>query len=82
MADCAGGFGYHGGIVWGMAMTLRLSDKQSAALKRTADQAGISMQEAALQAVDEYISRRQKRLSDAISRVKTEDQELLRRLAQ
>jgi predicted transcriptional regulator len=65
-----------------MAMTLRLSEKQSAALKRTADQAGISMQEAALQAVDEYISRRQKRLSDAISRVKTEDQELLRRLAQ
>jgi predicted transcriptional regulator len=65
-----------------MAMTLRLSDKQSAALKRTADQAGISMQEAALQAVDEYISRRQKRLSDAISRVKSEDQELLRRLAQ
>ena len=65
-----------------MAMTLRLSDKQSAALKRTVDQAGISMQEAALQAVDEYISRRQKRLSDAISRVKTEDQELLRRLAQ
>ena len=65
-----------------MAMTLRLSDKQSAALKRTAEQAGISMQEAALQAVDEYINRRQKRLSDAISRVKNEDQELLRRLAQ
>lgn len=63
-------------------MTLRLSEKQSAALKRTADQAGISMQEAALQAVDEYVSRRQKRLSDAISRVKTEDKELLRRLAQ
>lgn len=65
-----------------MAMTLRLSDKQSAALKRTAEQEGISMQEAALQAVDEYVNRRQKRLSDAISRVKTEDQELLRRLAQ
>ena len=65
-----------------MAMTLRLSEKQSAALKRTADQAGISMQEAALQAVDEYVSRRQKRLSDAISRVKIEDKELLRRLAQ
>lgn len=63
-------------------MTLRLSDKQSAALKRTAEQEGISMQEAALQAVDEYVNRRQKRLSDAISRVKTEDQELLRRLAQ
>lgn len=65
-----------------MAMTLRLSDRQSAALKRTAEQEGISMQEAALQAVDEYVNRRQKRLSDAISRVKTEDQELLRRLAQ
>ena len=65
-----------------MAMTLRLSDKQSAALKRTAEQEGISMQEAALQAVDEYVNRRQKRLSYAISRVKTEDQELLRRLAQ
>ena len=65
-----------------MAMTLRLSDKQSAALKRTAEQEGISMQEAALKAVDEYVNRRQKRLSDAISRVKTEDQELLRRLAQ
>lgn len=63
-------------------MTLRLSEKQSAALKRTAEQAGISMQEAALQAVDEYVSRRQKRLSDAISRVKNEDKVLLRRLAQ
>jgi predicted transcriptional regulator len=65
-----------------MAMTLRLSEKQAAALKRTADEAGISMQEAALQAVDEFINRRQKRLSDAISRVKNEDRELLRRLAQ
>jgi hypothetical protein len=41
-----------------MAMTLRLSEKQTAALKRTADEAGISMQEAALQAVDEFINRR------------------------
>lgn len=66
----------------GMAMTLRLTDKQSAALKRAADQEGISMQEAALKAVDDYINRRNKRLTEAILRVKTEDAELLRRLAQ
>jgi len=65
-----------------MDMTLELSDQQSAALKRIAEQAGISMQEAALQAIDEYIKGRQMRLSDAISRVKNEDKELLRRLAQ
>jgi hypothetical protein len=65
-----------------MAMTLRLTDKQSAALKRAADQEGISMQEAALKAVDDYINRRNKRLTEAILRVKTEDAELLRRLAQ
>jgi predicted transcriptional regulator len=65
-----------------MAMTLRLSDQQSAALKKIAAQEGISMQEAALKAVDDYLSRRERRLADAISRVKNEDQELLRRLAQ
>mgnify|MGYP003333502613 FL=1 len=64
-----------------MAMTLRLTDKQSAALKKAAEQEGISMQEAALQAVDDYINRRSKRLSEALARVKNEDQELLRRLA-
>lgn len=65
-----------------MDMTLELSDQQSAALKRIAEQAGISMQEAALQAIDEYINGRQMGLSDAISRVKNEDKEFLRRLAQ
>jgi len=65
-----------------MAMTLRLSDEQSAALKRIAAQEGISMQEAALKAVDDYLTRREKRLGDAIRRVKNEDQELLHRLAQ
>ena len=65
-----------------MAMTLRLSDEQSAALKRIAAQEGISMQEAALKAVDDYLTRREKRLGDVIRRVKNEDQELLHRLAQ
>ena len=64
-----------------MAMTLRLSDKQSAALKKVADSEGLSMHEVALTAIDSYISRRQERLADAIRRVATEDKELLARLA-
>jgi hypothetical protein len=65
-----------------MAMTLRLSPEQTAALKATAAQDGISMQEAALAAIDTYTSRRSQRLKDAILRIATEDAELLRRLAQ
>lgn len=64
-----------------MAMTLRLSDKQSKALRKIADSQGISMQEAALAAVDEYTSKRQKRLTDIIDRIRTEDAELLDRLS-
>jgi len=64
-----------------MAMTLRLSDKQSAALKKVAENEGTSMHEVALTAIDEYISKRQKRLKDAISRIATEDAELLDRLS-
>lgn len=64
-----------------MAMTLRLSDQQTAALKKAAEQEGISMQEAALKAVDEYLSKRQMRLKDFIYKVATEDKELLDRLA-
>ena len=39
------------------------------------------MQEAALKAVDEYLSKRQIRLKDYIHKVATEDKELLDRLA-
>ena len=64
-----------------MAMTLRLSDKQSKALRKVADNQGISMQEAALAAVDEYVSTRQQRLSEIIERIRVEDAELLDRLS-
>jgi len=64
-----------------MAMTLRLSDKQSAALKKVAAAQGLSMHEVALTAIDTYISRRQERLKEAIALVATEDKELLARLA-
>jgi len=65
-----------------MAMNLRLSPKQADALRKTAAQDGISMQEAALAAIDAYTSRRNQRLKDAINRIATEDSELLKRLAQ
>ena len=42
----------------------------------------ISMQEAALAAIDAYTSRRGQLLRDAITMVATEDAELLKRLAQ
>jgi hypothetical protein len=65
-----------------MAMNLRLSPKQAEALRKTAAQDGISMQEAALAAIDAYTSRRNQRLKDAINRIAFEDAELLKRLAQ
>lgn len=64
-----------------MAMNLRLTPEQTAALRAAAEQDGISMQEAALAAVDAYISRRPQRLADAIARVAKEDAELLERLS-
>ena len=67
---------------FGMAMNLRLTSEQTAGLRAAAEQDGISMQEAALAAVDAYISRRPQRLSDAIARVANEDAELLHRLSQ
>ena len=65
-----------------MAMTLRLSNEQTEALRKAAAEDGISMQEAALNAVDAYANRRHARLHAAIERIKTEDAELLKRLAQ
>jgi hypothetical protein len=63
-------------------MNLRLTPEQTAGLRAAAEQDGISMQEAALAAVDAYISRRPQRLTDAIARVAIEDAELLHRLSQ
>lgn len=44
-----------------MAMTLRLTDDEHEALSRRADVEGISMQEAARQAVREYVARSEHR---------------------
>ena len=51
-----------------MAMTLRLSEEQTAALRRRAEREGRSMQQVALAALDDYLLR-------------TEDDELTERLA-
>ena len=64
-----------------MAMNLRLSPEQSEALKKAAAEDGISMQEAALRAIDGYTSRRREKLLKGIEKIKTQDAELLRRLA-
>ena len=65
-----------------MAMNLRLSPEQAKALKKAAAEDGISMQEAALRAIDAYISRRRKIILESIEKIRTEDAELLRRLSQ
>ena len=64
-----------------MAMNLRLSPTQNKALKKVAAQKGISMQEAALKAIDEYISHRADKLNESIARIKSEDAQLLERLS-
>lgn len=64
-----------------MAMSLRLSESEAAALRRKAEQEGRSMQAVAKAAIAEYVSERPRRLRDAIDRVRVEDAELLERLA-
>jgi predicted transcriptional regulator len=63
-----------------MAMTLRLTDEEAAALRARAEQEGRSMQEVARSAIRDYVSDRERRLHDAIGRIRTEDAELLERL--
>lgn len=61
-------------------MNLRLSDEETEALRRKAAEDGVSMQEVARVAIAEYVSDRPRRLVAAISRVRTEDADLLERL--
>ena len=64
-----------------MAMTLRLSEEQAAKLRAAAERDGVSMQAAALRAIDEYVDRRAQRREKIIEQIFTEDAELFRRLA-
>jgi hypothetical protein len=60
---------YQSGIMWRMAMTLRLTDAQAEALRDRASREGRSMQQVALAALDDYLLR-------------AEDDELTDRLAE
>ena len=72
---------YQPGTITTVAMNLRLSDEEAAALRRKAAEEGRSMQEVARAAIAEYVSDRPARLRSAIERVRTEDAELLDRLS-
>ena len=65
-----------------MAMTLRLTDEETAALRKRAELENRSMQEVARTAINTYISERSVRLKQAIALVAEQDAELLRRLSQ
>jgi predicted transcriptional regulator len=68
-------------VPYRMAMNLRLSEAETQALRRKADEEGRSMQEVARTAIAAYVSERPARLREAIDRVRREDAELLDRLA-
>ena len=64
-----------------VAMNLRLTERETEALRRKAAEEGRSMQEVARTAIAEYVSGRPERLRAAIDRIRTEDAELLDRLS-
>jgi hypothetical protein len=65
-----------------MAMTLRLTEEEQAALRQRAEAEGISMQEAARRAVRDYVARGQHRdrVRIAAERIMTAHAEALERL--
>ncbi len=65
-----------------MAMTLRLSDEQTAKLRAAAERDGISMHAAVMKAVDDYLDRRTARRDEILARVVKEHDGLLRRLSE
>lgn len=67
-----------------MAMTLRLTDAEQAALRARADAEGISMQEAARRAVREFVARadHRERVALEAERVMRAHADALRRLGE
>jgi hypothetical protein len=61
-------------------MNLRLTEAETEALRRKAEQEGRSMQEVARAAIAAYVSDLPQRLQAAIARVREEDAELIERL--
>jgi hypothetical protein len=65
-----------------MDINLKLSPEQWKALEKAAAQDGISIEEAALRAIELYSPRRENTLLGSIKKTRTEDSELLKRLAE
>jgi predicted transcriptional regulator len=67
-----------------MAMTLRLDDEQTNALRARAEYEGASMQAVAVKAIEEYLERHSKRdlVDRALDRVLPSYAEALRRLGE
>jgi hypothetical protein len=67
-----------------MAMTLRLTASEQAALRERADAEGISMQEAARRAVREFVARGEHhdRVNTAAARIMNKHADALRRLGE
>jgi predicted transcriptional regulator len=65
-----------------MAMTLRLTDEETEALRAQAERENRSMQEVAREAIRLYVNRRATVREQALRRIVSEDRELLDRLAQ
>jgi plasmid stability protein len=67
-----------------MAMTLRLTDTEQAALRERAQREGISMQDAARRAVRDYLTRgeHRDRVTAAAARVKAAHADALERLGE
>ncbi|MEZ5377637.1 MAG: DUF6290 family protein [Acidimicrobiales bacterium] len=67
-----------------MAMTLRLTDEEQAALRQRAELEGISLQEAARRAVREFVDRsdHRDRVADAAAKILVAHDDALRRLGE
>jgi hypothetical protein len=65
-----------------MNINLKLSPEQIRDLEKAATEEGITMEEAALRAIELYSSRRKSTLLESLEKIKTEDSELLKRLAE
>jgi hypothetical protein len=76
--------GINFGVIGSMAITLRLDDQETDALRRQAEHEGRSMQEIARQAVREYVERTSKRalIDHALAQELPRYAEALRRLGE
>jgi predicted transcriptional regulator len=63
-----------------MAMTLRLTDDETEALRQTAEREHRSMQDVARTAIREYTGKREQFLRGFLAEVVREDENLLKRL--